>query len=594
MLPTSALTAMVLGAIFAASSITGAAAPTPVASITSIASIASITSDQEVRQLATPAAGDPDFRVERLAGTDRYATAARVSRQFRAPGVPVVYVASGATFPDALGAGPAAEHQGGPVLFVRPTSLPGATGAELARLRPGRIVVVGGPDAVSHGVVEALESYTTGTVQRVAGATRIDTSVAISRHAFPTGADVVYVSTARDFPDALAAGAAASVQDAPVLLTEPGSLPAAVGAEIARLDPDRILLVGGPGVVTDTVVGQLSGYAVTERVGGTDRYGTALALSRRVFGTDRPGVVVATGTSFPDALAAVPATATTRGPLLLAKPTTLTSGTGTELDRLGPATAYLLGGTSALSIDVARDVQRERGICWAGPTYPASEGQAVLSTVSGTDDRKLAFTLDMGGRLEGGAALVDYLVREQVCTTFFITSVMADTDDGRTIMARIAAHPELFEVSNHTVHHCDLVRGGGGSPSAAPCDRSMTDSFVRSEIADATAVLRRLSGMPVTPMWRPPYGAHDSWVRGIAAQEGYPVTAMWGRDTIDWDPATTTAQIVSRTTSPLPPSGTIVLAHLGGYRTPAALPQIVDLLRAEGYTLTTISDMRDG
>ncbi|WP_028130778.1 cell wall-binding repeat-containing protein [Serinicoccus marinus] len=544
--------------------------------------------------VAAPDAGDPDFRVQRLAGSDRYATAARVSARFHSPRVPVAYVAAGGTFTDALSAGPAADRQGGPVLFVRHGTVPGPTAAELRRLQPRSIVVVGGTGVVSDDVIAALRGYTSGSVHRVSGGTRYDTSVAVSRRAFPGGADVVYVSTGADWPDALSAGAAAGVQDAPVLLTEPGRLPAAVGAEIARLDPDRIIVVGGSSAVSEAVVRQLQGYAVTERVSGANRYSTALAVSRRVFGPSRPGVVIATGSAFPDALAAVPATATTRGPILLARADGLPGGVGGDLDRLTPRTAYLLGGSGALSIDVARQVQRERGICWAGPTYSARESQKVLSVVGGTDSRKMAFTLDMGGRLTGAQGLVDYLVQDQVCTTFFSTSQMANTSEGRAVMAKIRAHPELFEVGNHTVHHCDLVRGGGGSPSGEPCRRRMTDAVVRAEIAGATPVLRDLTGMPVTPMWRPPYGAQDARVRGIAASEGFPVTAMWARDTIDWSPDTSAAEIVARTTNPLPASGSIVLAHIGGYRTAEALPQIVRTMRSHGYTMTTISDMRDG
>ena len=53
------------------------------------------------------------------------------------------------------------------------------------------------------------------------------------------------------------------------------------------------------------------------------------------------------------------------------------------------------------------------------------------------------------------------------------------------------------------------------------------------------------------------------------------------------------SQIVSRITSPLPTNGSIALFHLGGYNTRAALPAIVSTLRASGYRLTTVSDMRD-
>ena len=36
---------------------------------------------------------------------------------------------------------------------------------------------------------------------------------------------------------------------------------------------------------------------------------------------------------------------------------------------------------------------------------------------------------------------------------------MAQTIEGQEVMAVIKAHPELFEIGNHTMHHCDLVRG---------------------------------------------------------------------------------------------------------------------------------------
>lgn len=535
--------------------------------------------------------GDLAFRVERLAGSDRFGSAAAVSRRFVAAGTPVVYVANGYGFPDALSAGPAASRTAGPVLFVRRDGVPTATAAELQRLRPGRIVVVGGTGAVAPSVLTTLQGYTTGTVTRLSGADRYATSVAVSRAAFPTGAATVYVASGRDWPDALAGGAAAVVQDAPVLLTEPTALPAAVEQEIARLAPTRIMLVGGTAAVSEQVAARLRGLAVTERVSGTDRYGTALALSRRVFGASRPGVMIASGAAFPDALAGVPAAEHTRGPILLARPTSLPGSV--ELDRLTPRTAYVLGGTSALSIEVAKAAQRERGVCWAGPDYTGGTPQ-VLTTVAGTDSRKIAFTLDMGGRLTGAEGIVDFLVANQVCTTFFPTSLMADTAEGRRVMARIAAHPELFEIGNHTVHHCDFVNGGGGSPTGAPCQRAMTGAFIRSELTSAENTLVRLTGLSTKPYWRPPYGSHNATVRAEATAAGFPITVMWTRDTIDWDPATTTAQIVARTTSPLPPSGATVLAHLGGYNTAAALPQIVQTLRANGYTMTTVSDMRDG
>ena len=108
----------------------------------------------------------------RIAGADRFATAAAVSRASFSPGVPVVFVVTGLSFPDALTAGPAAAHRGGPVLLVAKTSVPQPTRDELARLDPGAIVVVGGQGAVSDSVFAEMDQYTDGPVTRVSGADR--------------------------------------------------------------------------------------------------------------------------------------------------------------------------------------------------------------------------------------------------------------------------------------------------------------------------------------------------------------------------------------------------------------------------------------
>ena len=105
---------------------------------------------------ATPAAA---ITVERIAGGDRYETAAAVSQGTFPAGTATVYVATGESFPDALAAGPAAAHAEGPVLLTRRADLPASVASELQRLAPGDIVLVGGEHAVGSGVEAALDSY---------------------------------------------------------------------------------------------------------------------------------------------------------------------------------------------------------------------------------------------------------------------------------------------------------------------------------------------------------------------------------------------------------------------------------------------------
>ena len=193
----------------------------------------------------------------RLAGDDRYETAAVVSRATFGQGVPVAYIATGADYPDALGAVPAAGVEGGPILLVRPNGVPGATRTELARLRPQRIVVLGGTGAINATVASQLQAYTPAPIQRRSGIDRYETAVNVSRASFGPGVTRVFIATGTNYPDGLAGGPAGSVARGPLLLTRPDSLPTAVRNELLRLRPQRVTILGGMGVVSETVRGQI-------------------------------------------------------------------------------------------------------------------------------------------------------------------------------------------------------------------------------------------------------------------------------------------------------------------------------------------------
>jgi spore germination protein YaaH len=194
-------------------------------------------------------------RDSRLAGADRYATAAAISAASFSPGVPVAYLATGASFPDALTGGAAAAKAGGPVLLTTLSGLPAATAAELGRLKPGRIVVLGGAGVISNAQLSSLAAYTSGGVTRLAGADRYATAAAISAASYPAdGPATVYLATGATFPDGLAGAPVAGRASAPLLLTMPTSLPAAVADELRRLNPSRVVVLGASGAVSDGVL----------------------------------------------------------------------------------------------------------------------------------------------------------------------------------------------------------------------------------------------------------------------------------------------------------------------------------------------------
>jgi putative cell wall-binding protein len=306
--------------------------------------------------LATVAPADAVPVNTRVAdGVDRYETAVELSFAFfPTPPVPVVYVASGENFPDALAAGAAAADDGGPVLLTRRDSLPQVTKDELFRLKPGKIVLVGGPGAVSDAVKDALQAYVVAPVSRVQGQTRFDTSAAVSLSTFSPGVPVAYVASGEKFPDALSGSAAAGTLGGPVLLVAQGAIPSTVGQELDRLNPGEIVILGGIESVGIEVQGALvlANYAPVDRVAGTDRYATAALLSASVFATGGAEVFIVTGENFPDGLAAGAVAGGRNAPVLLTRRDCMPKATADEITRLAPTDkVWFVGGPQAIALN---------------------------------------------------------------------------------------------------------------------------------------------------------------------------------------------------------------------------------------------------
>jgi peptidoglycan/xylan/chitin deacetylase (PgdA/CDA1 family)/LysM repeat protein len=234
------------------------------------------------------------------------------------------------------------------------------------------------------------------------------------------------------------------------------------------------------------------------------------------------------------------------------------------------------------------------GGCSAGNRVAAGSAQ-VFRTIPNAGPG-VALTFDMGGRMDPAVDIMNFLVANRVCATIFATGVMSETPQGRQVMAIIRDHPELFEIANHTMYHCDLARGGGGSPSTAPCTGSFDAARIRREMTEAEAILRAGTGQEPQPYWRPPYGSISDAVLSAVAAAGYTKTFLWDIDTIDWKPVSdggpTAEQIASKVVSNSV-NGSNVLFHLGGYETLDALELIVPALRDRGFTLTSLSDLLD-
>jgi putative cell wall-binding protein len=203
--------------------------------------------DADVRFLIEQARLDPAaVSVRRDAGVDRYEASRTISAKEFADGADTAFLATGATFADALTALPAAASVGAPVILVRgdQAALDAATRSELERLGVSKVVIAGGTASISAGIEQQLRTRYGSGVIRYGGASRFDVADAINSIYFPT-ASSVYLATGLNFPDALTGGIIAAVEGSPILLTRTDCLPKSSRDLTEAWKPSKVTLLGG-------------------------------------------------------------------------------------------------------------------------------------------------------------------------------------------------------------------------------------------------------------------------------------------------------------------------------------------------------------
>jgi|GEM_PF-1087262 len=253
------------------------------------------------------------------------------------------------------------------------------------------------PSSVGAQALAPVLATAAPTVDRIAGADRYATSVAISAHQFPSPSAVsaVYLARGDQYADALAAGVLA---DGPVLLVPScGGVPASVAAEIARLDPATVVALGGTGALCAATLDQAGAGRSTDRLSGDTRQGTAAAIAARVFPTGAGRVYLVRGADNPDALAAG---MLRDGPIVLASNdgASLPPETVAAIAALNPAQVVALGGIGSVSAaalssaGTGRSVARvaganryETATLIAARAYPGTPNRVYLARGDGTN-----------------------------------------------------------------------------------------------------------------------------------------------------------------------------------------------------------------
>jgi putative cell wall-binding protein len=200
--------------------------------------------------------------VRRIAGADRYETAARIASELAATsGHPAsAFVVAGDKVADGISAGPVAAINAWPVLLVKRDAIPDSTAAAIRSLGVTSTIIVGGEASVSAATQTHLPAST-----RISGANRYAVAAAVAEFGAKRGLLPLraIVATGESFPDALTAGVAATRFRAPVLLTTSSRLSDPARMQLGAQRPDllEVFAVGGRNSISDATLTQVRAAA---------------------------------------------------------------------------------------------------------------------------------------------------------------------------------------------------------------------------------------------------------------------------------------------------------------------------------------------
>lgn len=200
--------------------------------------------------------------------------------------------------------------------------------------------------------------------KRLGGINRQETAVIVSNEAYPNGAINVVLTGVGGDADALTGTLLAADKDAPLLITNKDTLTESTKIEISRLGAKTVYILGGDSAVSKNVENQIRSLDLDViRISGMNRYATAANVAKtvKVSGADHAflvlGIAGQKGGALADALAIGPVSANKNIPVLLTRNDKLPSETLEAIKDLGVSEITIVGGTSAVSLTVEKEVE---------------------------------------------------------------------------------------------------------------------------------------------------------------------------------------------------------------------------------------------
>lgn len=306
-----------------------------------------------------------DSNIDRIEGNDRIETAIDASRELFPKGTNAIVLANCERFTDVLTANPFAVQENAPVLLTYKNNLPKKTLQEIDRLKAKKIYISGGYEAVSKNIIDQLSSMGY-EIFRFDGKDRYDTARKIGIKIREKGnKNSVELVSGEDFPDALCMTSMAIKEKAPILLTKKDTIPMYTKKALSDWDVENIKIAGLHKAISKNVEDSIEkGFSIKEenkedtniyegaknieRIGGKDRYETAIKIASKSYPESKLGVY-ATGEDFPDALIAANYAGKKQAPVLLVKRDTVPEDIKKYTEKSKIEKGIIVGGEKAIS-----------------------------------------------------------------------------------------------------------------------------------------------------------------------------------------------------------------------------------------------------
>jgi N-acetylmuramoyl-L-alanine amidase len=284
-----------------------------------------------------------DTSISRMDGKDRFEVSVNLSNKEWPNGADKVVLVNYLAFADALSATPLAYQYNAPILLTYMNDLPDATKAEIQRLNPKEVVIIGGPGSVSDNIISELQSIKVPSVRRIGGADRYEVSRNVAQEMPPSSK--VVLAYGQKFSDALSIAPYAARNGFPILLTDTAKLPDPIVAAIQQRNPTSSIIVGGVASVSDDVA---KAVPAPTRIDGKDRYEVSANVVR-ILNLPASSAYVATGNTFADALTGSVVAAKENAPILLTEKDNLPSAISSLVLDKKIQNFVILGGVGSVS-----------------------------------------------------------------------------------------------------------------------------------------------------------------------------------------------------------------------------------------------------